>query len=73
MYIVRGTRRAVPKETDMLIDQDDSNVFPLCKALKCSFDGRSLRLVVDNEKVLLCFGAGGDVLFTSVRQVDDLF
>lgn len=51
----------------MLVDQDDSNVFPLCKALKCSFDGRSFCLTVDHEKVLLCFGAGGDMLYTSVR------
>lgn len=73
MYIVGRVGRAAPEETDMLVDQNDSNVFPGCKVLKRSFDGRSFRLVVDDEKVLLRFGAGGDMLCTSVRQVKYLF
>lgn len=73
MHIVRGVGRAVPKETDMLVDQDDSNVFPGCKALKRRFDGCSFCLVVDDEKVLLRFGAGSDMLCTCVRQAGYFF
>jgi hypothetical protein len=53
----------------MLVDQDDANVFSLGEAVKRGLDGRGLRLVVDDEEVLLCLGAGGDVLLqTGVRR-----
>jgi hypothetical protein len=59
----------VSKQTDMLIDQDDTDVFPLlCKALERRFDGCSFCLAVDDEKVLLRFGAGSDMLYASMRQ-----
>lgn len=57
----------------MLVDQDDSNIFPACKALKRRLDGCSFRLIVDDEKVLLRFGAGSDMLCTSVRQAGYFF
>lgn len=65
-------RRAVPEETDMLVDQDDPNIFAVCEALKRRFDGCSFRLVIDDEKVLLRFGAGSDMLCTPVRYVSKL-
>jgi hypothetical protein len=56
----------------MLIDQDDSNIFPTCKALERRFDGCSFRFIVDDEKVLFRFGAGSDMLCTCVRQAEHL-
>lgn len=49
-------------QTNMLVDQDDANVFSLGKALKGRFDGCGLCLAVDDKEVFLRIGAGGDVL-----------
>lgn len=47
----------------MLIDENNSNVFPrLGVAVKRFLDGLVLRLVVDYEEVLLRVGAACDVL-----------
>ena len=44
--------------TDVLVDQDDANVFPLFgEAIECRLNGGSLRLAVYYEEVLLSFGA----------------
>lgn len=47
----------------MLVDQDNANVLAVRRKLvKGRLDGRVVRLVVDDEKVLLSIGAGGYVL-----------
>lgn len=46
---------------NMLVDQDDANVFSLGKALKGRFDGCRLCFVVDDKEVFLRIGAGSDV------------
>lgn len=52
----------------MLVDQDNANVLAVRRKLvKGRLDGRIVRLVVDDEKVLLGVRAGGYVLSMSVR------
>lgn len=62
-------RQQVPrphKKTYMLIDQQDSNIFPfLRKVLECFFNGRVLGLAVDNEEVPLGVRGSCDMLYRS--------
>lgn len=47
----------------MLVDENDAHVFTLFgEPVKGGLDGRSVRLVVDNEEVLLGVCASRDVL-----------
>lgn len=53
----------------MLVDEDDSDILPLFREpLEGRLDGRILGLVVDDEEVLLCFGAGRDVLSITIQR-----
>ena len=49
-------------QTDVLVYQDNANVFSLREVVEGGLDGCSLRLAINHEEVLLCVGAGGDVL-----------
>jgi hypothetical protein len=47
----------------MLIDQENSNIFPLSgKPLKCLFNSGIICLAIDNEKILLRIWRGSDML-----------
>jgi hypothetical protein len=46
----------------MLVDQHDANIFSFGESVKRRFDRSRLCLVVDDEEVLLCIGAGCDML-----------
>lgn len=51
------------RATDVLVDQDDANVFPfLGESVKGRLDGGRFCPAVDDEKVLLRICAGGDML-----------
>lgn len=55
-------------QADMLVYQDNANVFSLGEAVEGGFDGCGLRLAVDHEEVLLSLGAGGDVLLNRCEK-----
>lgn len=57
-----GATISPSEQTNMLVNQDNADVFPLRKALKGRFDCRSFGLAVDNEEVFLRFGTGSNVL-----------
>lgn len=51
------------RATDVLVDQDDADVFPVVgESVKSRLDGGGVRLAVDNEEILLGVGAGSDML-----------
>lgn len=56
------------KTTDMLVDEQDSNILSLLgELLKGALDGGLLRLCVDDEVVLLAVRRVGDVLLCPIR------
>ena len=63
---ILSTARAV---TNMLIDQDNPNVFPLgSESLKCRLDGRGFCLAVHHQEVLLVVWRRRDMLRWSSQE-----
>lgn len=58
--------------TDVLVDQDDANVFPLLgEPVESGLDSRSVSLAVDHKEVLLRVGTSGDMLLRCQRSLPD--
>ncbi len=70
--LVEFSKRKLPaseRMTDMLVDQNYPDIFPLCgKALKGRFDGGIVRLGVHDEEVLLRVWRRGDMLRGRIRE-----